>query len=113
MRTLFTIFAAALLTTPAWADPHRDEARGRHHHHEHRFDADHEHAPPIPRGHLPPSGLCRVWYPDAPPGHQPPPQSCGSAFRDAPRGAWVVEQRHDVTLVHTARPRPRPRPHHP
>lgn len=30
----------------------------------------------IPRGHIPPLGLCRVWYVNRPPGHQPPPVSC-------------------------------------
>lgn len=29
---------------------------------------------PIPRGHMPPPGESRLWYPDRPPGHQPPPQ---------------------------------------
>lgn len=30
----------------------------------------------VPRGHYPPPGECRVWYPNRPPGHQPPPTSC-------------------------------------
>lgn len=30
----------------------------------------------IPRGHLPPPGECRTWYPDRPAGHQPPPYRC-------------------------------------
>ena len=30
----------------------------------------------VPKGHYPPSGSCRVWYPNRPPGHQPPPTSC-------------------------------------
>jgi hypothetical protein len=29
--------------------------------------------PPIPRGHLPPPGEVRPWFPDRPAGHQPPP----------------------------------------
>lgn len=44
----------------------------------------------IPKGHLPPPGECKVWFPDRPAGHQPPPQSCSSAFRDRPLGAWVI-----------------------
>ncbi|PRY03938.1 hypothetical protein CLV24_1383 [Pontibacter ummariensis] len=44
----------------------------------------------IPRGHLPPPGECKVWFPGKPPGHQPPPQSCSSALRNAPLGAWVI-----------------------
>jgi hypothetical protein len=30
----------------------------------------------IPRGHLPPPGECRTWYPGLPAGHQPPPYRC-------------------------------------
>lgn len=35
----------------------------------------------VPPGHLPPPGLCRLWYPGRPPGHQPPPAPCGQLFR--------------------------------
>ena len=44
----------------------------------------------IPKGHLPPPGECKVWYPGKPPGHQPPPQTCASALRSVPLGAWVI-----------------------
>ena len=30
----------------------------------------------VPRGHYPPPGECRIWYPNRPAGHQPPPTSC-------------------------------------
>jgi hypothetical protein len=30
----------------------------------------------VPRGHLPPPGECRTWYPGRPAGHQPPPYRC-------------------------------------
>ena len=30
----------------------------------------------VPRGHYPPPGECRVWYPNRPAGQQPPPTSC-------------------------------------
>lgn len=30
----------------------------------------------VPRGHYPPPGECRVWYPNRPAGHQPPPTNC-------------------------------------
>ena len=30
----------------------------------------------IPKGHYPPPGSCRVWYPNRPAGQQPPPTSC-------------------------------------
>ena len=39
----------------------------------------------IPPGHLPPPGMCRVWYDGQPPGHQPPPTSCREAERAAAR----------------------------
>lgn len=32
----------------------------------------------VPKGHYPPPGECRIWYPNRPPGHQPPPVSCNS-----------------------------------
>lgn len=61
----------------------------------------------IPKGHLPPPGECKVWFPDRPAGHQPPPQSCSSAFRDRPLGAWVItHEAHRfrvVTFVRTER----------
>ncbi|WP_207430937.1 hypothetical protein [Sabulibacter ruber] len=30
----------------------------------------------VPKGHYPPPGECRIWYPNRPPGHQPPPTDC-------------------------------------
>jgi hypothetical protein len=36
----------------------------------------------VPRGHLPPRGMCRVWIDGVPPGHQPAPTSCTQAERD-------------------------------
>lgn len=30
----------------------------------------------VPKGHYPPPGECRIWYPNRPAGHQPPPTSC-------------------------------------
>ena len=41
----------------------------------------------IPRGHRPPPGQCRVWFPDRPPGHQPPPSACDV---DVPKGAVLI-----------------------
>ncbi|WP_247236521.1 hypothetical protein [Telluribacter sp. SYSU D00476] len=60
----------------------------------------------IPKGHLPPPGECKVWFPGRPPGQQPPPQSCGSALRDAPLGAWVIVhegQRYKVNIYNRTR----------
>ncbi len=39
----------------------------------------------IPPGHLPPEGLCRVWYDGVPPGRQPSPTGCYDAERVASR----------------------------
>jgi hypothetical protein len=39
----------------------------------------------IPPGHLPPSGLCRVWYDGVPPGRQPRATNCNEAERIASR----------------------------
>jgi hypothetical protein len=61
----------------------------------------------IPKGHLPPVGLCRHWLPGTPPGHQPPPMSCADAFYSWPPGAQVVERRTELlAIVHTPTPRP-------
>lgn len=43
----------------------------------------------IPRGHLPPPGECRLWFPDRPPGHQPPPTSCGAEVAE---GAVLIRR---------------------
>lgn len=39
----------------------------------------------VPPGHLPPAGLCRVWYDGVPPGRQPAPTGCNEAERIASR----------------------------
>lgn len=36
----------------------------------------------VPKGHLPPAGLCRVWIDGVPPGHQPAVTNCAQAERD-------------------------------
>ena len=41
----------------------------------------------VPRGHYPPPGSCRVWFPDRPPGQQPTPGSCDV---QVPPGAVLV-----------------------
>lgn len=47
----------------------------------------------IPKGHYPPPGECRVWFPDRPPGQQPPPSRCSEVR--VPRGAWLIRHPHD------------------
>lgn len=66
--------------------PGRGRGKGRGGPFKRRGRVDHG----VPPGHLPPPGLCRIWYPGVPPGHQPPPTDCGYAFRYAPYGSFVV-----------------------
>jgi hypothetical protein len=44
----------------------------------------------IPPGHMPPAGLCRIWYDGVPPGRQPAPVDCRTAERRVPRNGRVV-----------------------
>lgn len=45
----------------------------------------------VPKGHYPPPGSCRIWYPNRPPGHQPPPTSCNNVYRTRLEpGAFVL-----------------------
>ena len=72
---------------------HQRHAASRQHHGRSYF---HEHSYTrldIPKGHYPPPGECRVWYPERPPGHQPPPVKCHRA--SVPRGAWLIRHPAD------------------
>jgi hypothetical protein len=44
----------------------------------------------IPRGHRPPRGQCRIWFPGRPPGKQPPPGDCRKLRERVPAGAWLI-----------------------
>ncbi|WP_283184402.1 tetratricopeptide repeat protein [Pseudomonas svalbardensis] len=44
----------------------------------------------IPRGHMPPPGKCRIWFPGRPPGHQPAPGKCKKLRYRVPSGAYLV-----------------------
>lgn len=44
----------------------------------------------IPRGHRPPPGQCRIWFPDRSPGQQPPPGDCRALELRLPAGAWLL-----------------------
>ena len=54
---------------------------------------------PVPRGHLPPPGSCRVWLPGVPPGHQPPAGPCRAMSRRVPAGAWLIARPHVAPRV--------------
>lgn len=56
-------------------------------HHKHN---KHKKLSRIPKGHRPPKGLCRIWFPGVPPGHQPPPDECRVLKNHVPEGAWLV-----------------------
>jgi len=57
----------------------------------------------IPPGHLPPPGMCRIWYPDRPPGHQPPPNDCAYLTGRVPFGAWLIRRpSNDKKNVHVS-----------
>jgi hypothetical protein len=44
----------------------------------------------VPRGHLPPPGLCRIWIDGVPPGRQPRPTDCATARRNRPANARIL-----------------------
>lgn len=45
---------------------------------------------PIPPGHYPPPGTCRIWVPGVPPGQQSPPGRCAELQHRIPPGAVLV-----------------------
>jgi hypothetical protein len=45
---------------------------------------------PIPPGHDPPPGTCRIWRPELPPGRQAPPGDCDELEQRLPPGAYLV-----------------------
>ena len=50
----------------------------------------------IPKGHYPPPGACRIWYPGRPPGQQPPPGNCALLKKRVPAGAWLIRHPEDT-----------------
>jgi hypothetical protein len=44
----------------------------------------------VPRSHIPPPGMCRIWLDNVPPAQQPAPTDCASAVRNRPRNGRVV-----------------------
>ncbi|MCZ6918229.1 MAG: hypothetical protein O7I93_15755 [Gemmatimonadetes bacterium] len=63
----------------------------------------------VPRGHLPSSGMCRVWLEDVAPGRQARQESCPGILADAPAGSWILYRpahlRHHIRVryVHQRR----------
>ena len=46
--------------------------------------------PSVPQAMLPPSGLCRIWYPQRAPQDEPGIQSCDGIRSRVPMGAYVI-----------------------
>ena len=44
----------------------------------------------VPRTHLPPPGMCRIWLENVPPSQQPAPTDCASAARNLPRNGRLI-----------------------
>jgi hypothetical protein len=44
----------------------------------------------VPRGYIPPAGMCRIWFPHRRLVHQPPPGSCRVLSRQVPHGAYLI-----------------------
>ena len=65
----------------------------------------------VPKGHYPPPGSCRVWYPNRPPGHQPPPTNCDNLHgARLERGAFILhgDRAYDADYDWRAEERRRP-----
>jgi cell wall-associated NlpC family hydrolase len=46
----------------------------------------------VPRGNLPPLGMCRIWYPDPPPGYESPSGRCEELRHYVPPGAVLLRE---------------------
>lgn len=68
--------------------------------------------PAVPRTHLPPPGMCRIWLDNVPPAQQPAPTDCASAVRNQPRNGRVIfsdEPRNPKLPIKSLKPDPNPR----
>ena len=70
---VFTAVAAVFAPLPAQARPKPQDPK-----------------PAVPRTHLPPPGMCRIWLDNVPPAQQPAPTDCASAVRNQPRNGRVI-----------------------
>ncbi|MBU0908873.1 MAG: hypothetical protein KKA54_08120 [Proteobacteria bacterium] len=111
-RLLFiTALGIALIASPLFADEGKDESGkgkegkqyseksyrdhqggGESYFHQHGYDRLN-----IPKGHYPPPGECRIWFPNRPAGQQPPPIKCGEPV---PPGAWLIQHPNDIPREH-------------
>jgi hypothetical protein len=44
----------------------------------------------VPRSHMPPPGMCRIWIEGVPPNQQPAPTDCATAVRNRPPNGRVI-----------------------
>ena len=44
----------------------------------------------VPKGYMPPAGMCRIWLDDVPPAQQPAPTDCATAIKNRPSKGRVV-----------------------
>jgi hypothetical protein len=68
--------------------------------------------PAVPRTHLPPPGMCRIWLDNVPATQQPAPTDCASAVRNQPRNGRVIfsdEPRNPKLPIKSLNPDPAPR----
>jgi len=66
----------------------------------------------VPRTHLPPPGMCRIWLDNVPATQQPAPTDCASAVRNQPRNGRVIfsdEPRNPKLPIKSLNPDPAPR----
>ena len=91
--------ALALILVGLTAAPALAQGRGRDKDDKKRQD-ENRNSQGIPPGHLPPQGLCRVWYDGVPPGRQPAPTDCYQAERLAARdrNARVIYSSRDAGI---------------
>lgn len=82
VRTTVAIVALACLVSATAAEA---QGRGKDRGNQRGKRQEIARAQGIPPGHLPPSGMCRVWYNNLPAGRQPAPTSCGQAESIAAR----------------------------
>lgn len=50
----------------------------------------------IPKGYMPPAGMCRIWIDDVPAGQQPAPTDCATAIKNRPTNGRVIFGDEDV-----------------